>query len=83
MHFRKPNDGVFSTEATGVFLPWADTAGKFSTEADFLKFDMSGTQVYLRRRDGKAILVPIDRLIEANKLYLQCFEKDYASIASP
>ena len=39
---------------------WVDNTGKFKVEAEFVRLD--GTQVVLKRTDGKEIKIPFDRL---------------------
>jgi S1-C subfamily serine protease/thiol-disulfide isomerase/thioredoxin len=44
-------------------LPWSDASGKYTTQAEFLRFEWG--DVYLRKADGEEIFVPIERLSRA------------------
>lgn len=48
---------------------WTDSTGSFSVKAEFS--GMSGSNVQLRREDGKIIKVPLARLSEADQAYVQ------------
>ena len=48
---------------------WHDKSGKFSVEAKFVKQD--GSNVTLKKSDGKTITVPADCLSEEDVDYLQ------------
>lgn len=49
---------------------WKDAAGKFSTEATFNGI-AGKTDVFLKKADGKVVKVPIDKLSDEDKAWLQ------------
>ncbi len=48
---------------------WTDSTGKFTTEAGFV--DFKDGQVQLKKKDGKTITIPIEKLSEVDRNYLQ------------
>jgi hypothetical protein len=52
-----------------IYRTWRDTSGKFSVEATLVSND--GTSVSLRRKDGKTVKVPIERLSLRDIMYLE------------
>jgi hypothetical protein len=44
---------------------WQDATGKFSIEAEFISLSAAG--VKLKRKDGKEVTVPLDRLSKADQ----------------
>ena len=56
-------EGVLSVTARK--RTWSDSTGTFNVEAEFL--ELKDDTVHLRRRDGKDLKVPLDRLSEADQ----------------
>jgi len=50
------------------FRTWTDTTGGFRVEAQLVDHDDG--QVTLKKRDGQTIIVPLERLSEADRAYL-------------
>lgn len=53
---------------------WSDASGSFKVEATFVKFD--GEKIVLKRKDGKEIGVPLDRLSEADQALAAVLKKN-------
>jgi hypothetical protein len=49
------------------FRIWQDVKGKFRTEAQFISLE--GSKVQLKKRDGTVILVPLEKLSNADREY--------------
>ena len=49
------------------YRTWSDASGRFNVEAKLLAVD--GVQATLRRRDGRTVSVPIERLAPADRAY--------------
>jgi hypothetical protein len=53
------------------YRTWTDTTGRFTMEAALA--DRSSATVVLRKRDGTTSSIPVDRLSEQDRAYLQAF----------
>jgi len=53
---------------------WSDATGSFQVEATFVKFD--GDSIVLKRKDGKELNVPLDRLSEADQKVAATLKKE-------
>ncbi|MEZ6127373.1 MAG: SHD1 domain-containing protein [Planctomycetaceae bacterium] len=53
---------------------WSDATGSFKVEAAFVKFD--GDNIVLKRKDGKELNVPINRLSEADQKVAATLKKN-------
>jgi hypothetical protein len=60
------------TTTTGT-RTWASADGKFATEAEFLY--MGGDKVKLRKPDGSEISVPLERLSETDRRWIQEYRR--------
>ncbi|GAB6188180.1 SHD1 domain-containing protein [Thermopirellula anaerolimosa] len=60
---------------------WKDKTGKFSIRAELVESD--GTTVKLKRADGKVISVPVDRLSDQDRQFLEAQEKSAFGGAAP
>ena len=62
--------GLLLTPAqVGWARKWSDATGKFSVEAELLAVE--NDKVVLKKTDGSSIKVPIARLSETDRRYLQ------------
>jgi hypothetical protein len=61
MEVGKPADGDYRT--------WSDRTGKFDIKAKFLR--ASGRNVSLERYDGKVIEVPLEKLSDADRQFVE------------
>jgi hypothetical protein len=52
---------------------WASADGKFATDAEFLS--MTGGSVKLRKPDGAEITVPIDRLSDMDRQWIEAYRR--------
>ncbi len=59
--------------ASGEVRTWRDKSGKFSIQAELVESD--GTAVKLKRADGNVISVPVDRLSDEDRQFLESQEK--------
>jgi hypothetical protein len=73
------NRGAASTESS-MFRTWMDNTGTFRIEAQFL--GVVEGKVRLRRKDGREIAVPLDRLSEADQQEAERLQKP-ATVANP
>jgi hypothetical protein len=60
---------------------WKDKSGKFSIRAELVESD--GTTVKLKKEDGKVISVPVDRLSDQDRQFLESQEKSAFGGAAP
>lgn len=67
--------------AAGEVRTWKDKSGKFSIRAELVESD--GTTVKLKRADGKVISVPVDRLSDQDRQFLEAQEKSAFGGAAP
>ena len=58
-----------SADNTPAWRTWTDNTGSFSVEAQFL--GVSEGKVQLRRKDGREVLVPLERLSESDRQEVQ------------
>ena len=58
-----------SADNTPAWRTWTDSTGTFSVEAQFL--GMSEGKVQLRRKDGREVLVPLERLSQSDQQEVQ------------
>jgi hypothetical protein len=75
--------GVLSfgtVQAQDRALQWVDNTGKFKVDAEFVRID--GTQVVLKRTDGKEIKIPFDRLSPESLKQAQAMGKGSDAAAS-
>ena len=56
------------------FRKWKDDTGQFEIEAELVKIE--GDAVRLKRRDGRTVTVPIDRLCEADRKIIERLQSD-------
>lgn len=56
------------TTTNGDAREWKDKSGKFSIEAELVKVD--GDKVHLQKEDGKAVVVPLSKLSDADRKFL-------------
>jgi SLA1 homology domain 1, SHD1 len=54
---------------------WSDSTGKHSVQSTLI--EAHGDNVYLQRLDGKIIAVPVSRLSDANRKYVDSQHMDY------
>lgn len=69
-------DGIANEERQ-----WTDSTGRFQVKAKLIQQD--GRQVVLKTSDGRTIKIPIDRLSQANQVYLQQLKTDAANKPKP
>ncbi len=71
-----PAENPFATEEERIAdrkpRTWADAGGKFKVEATFLRVD--GENVVLKRTDEKEIAVPLARLSDTDRQYVEALE---------
>jgi hypothetical protein len=58
---------LVSDATAAEFRIWQDVSGKFRTEAQFIS--LQGSKVQLKKRDGTVILVPMEKLSNADQEY--------------
>lgn len=56
-------------KAEELFRTWTDSTGKFTVEAKFLY--IVGGKVKLEKKDGRTIALPLEKLSEADKLWIK------------
>jgi hypothetical protein len=64
---------LFVVSASAQVRTWKDASGKFSIRAELVESD--GTAVKLKKADGSVIRVPVDRLSDEDRQFLQSQEK--------
>lgn len=84
-HLTKPDGNVIfvglkskgkaksTSKTVAQIRDWSDATGNFKVKAELVKSD--GTSVTLRKEDKKEIVVPISRLSEADRKYLESRSK--------
>ncbi len=65
---------LFAVSASAETRTWKDKSGKFSIQAELVESD--GTAVTLKKADGKVIKVPVDRLSDEDRQFLESQEKN-------
>ena len=69
-----------ATSRSGELRTWKSATGTFSTEAELLETTADGA-VRLKKKDGKEIKVPLDRLSAADQEYARAHLSDAAPAA--
>ena len=69
-----------ATSRSGELRTWKSATGTFSTEAELLETTADGA-VRLKKKDGKEIKVPLDRLSAADQEYARAHMSDAAPAA--
>jgi hypothetical protein len=70
----KPADPFATPDEKGRQMrTWTDVTGSFKVEAQFVKMD--GSNVVLKRKDGKEINVPVSRLSNADQTIVEELKK--------
>ena len=64
---------ALAVSASAEVRTWKDKSGKFSIRAELVESD--GTAVKLKREDGQVIKVPVDRLSDEDRKFLESLEK--------
>lgn len=59
---------LISAVSAGPTRKWTDASGQFSVDAEFV--EVKSGEVHLRKPDGSVITVPVNKLSEADRLYL-------------
>jgi len=73
---------ALAVSASAEVRTWKDKSGKFSIRAELVESD--GTAVKLKREDGQVIKVPVDRLSDEDRKFLESQEKSaFTGAAAP
>jgi len=67
--------------ASAEVRTWRDKTGKFSIRAELV--ESGGTAVKLKREDGKVINVPVDRLSDEDRKFLESQERSAFGTGTP
>ena len=65
---------LFAVSASAEVRTWRDKSGRFSIRAELVESD--GTAVKLKKADGNVIKVPLDRLSDEDRQFLESQEKN-------
>jgi hypothetical protein len=86
-HFFNNQKLLFLLFAFGIATPtwseirtWSDSTGKHKVEAEFV--ELKDQKVTLRRKDGKAITIALEKLSEADRSFVRSQSKGKAASAS-
>ncbi|MGQ9576340.1 MAG: SHD1 domain-containing protein [Thermoguttaceae bacterium] len=72
---------LLAASASAEVRTWKDKSGRFAIRAELVESD--GTAVKLKRADGKVISVPVDRLSDEDRQFLDVQEKSAFTGAVP
>lgn len=78
---RAPADSENPFETGGRFREWTDSSGTFKIEAEAV--EIGETEVTLKKRDGSQIAVPINRLSDADRKYLDSLKNKEPEFENP
>jgi hypothetical protein len=69
--------GGASAAGASAYRNWTDNTGSFRVEAQFL--GLADGKVKLRRKDGRELAVPLERLSEADKQEVEKLQRPAAA----